>query len=268
MSTEAALPTLTWRPLRAPLNLRHFRWVGPFCFPVSAISVFEVSCHQWLVCGCNFASGSKFTNRRAEVWPQTEKEWFFVGGLSFCVGELMRIRPAADVARSLNVLQTLKFFVWVEGSAGWITGGEQGRPGEASALEWLSWPEILTRRTVGVGTGVAWAGRRLCLCCRGSGTACSWSGTPSPVPGTTCCRCRRTPKCRITSLTASATTGSPAQVRTRRGRETVHDLQQDGTRSDCVHPWFTTSSVWFLVQRRHTRCYTTHCFITWCCNKY
>lgn len=80
----------------------------------------------------------------------------------------------------------------------WITGGRAGKAtGKASALCWWSWPEDLTRRTARAGTGAAWPERRRCVCCRGSGTACFWSGTPSPAPATTCCRCRRTPESRI-----------------------------------------------------------------------
>ena len=54
--------SLTWRLVstmashRHGIFTRHIRWVGSFCFPLSAISVFEVSCHQSLDCSLNWVA--------------------------------------------------------------------------------------------------------------------------------------------------------------------------------------------------------------------
>lgn len=93
-----------------------------------------------------------------------------------------------------------------------IGRGEGERPQASNGILSRPWLVILKPKTAVAGTGGNWAARKPCLSYRARDTVCSWWGTPPPSPATTFCRYRRTLKCRTTSSTASATTGSLAQV--------------------------------------------------------
>lgn len=75
-----------------------------FCFPVSAISVFEVSCHRSPHCSCYSVAKTHYTATGAQYRPRDERESVFIAQLLVCVGELMSKRLAADVACLPNVL--------------------------------------------------------------------------------------------------------------------------------------------------------------------
>lgn len=75
-----------------------------FCFPVSAISVFEVSCHRSPHCSCYSVAKTHYTATGARYRPRDERESVFIAQLLACVGELMSKPLAADVACLPNVL--------------------------------------------------------------------------------------------------------------------------------------------------------------------